>query len=61
MSYVPSTITSKEDIDKQIEIETANLMYFEYKNKAQALKEATTYIQEKYKVIIEDLKQKGQY
>ncbi len=61
MSYVPSTITCKEDIDKKIEIEAANLMYFEYKKKEEAFKEAKVYIEQKYKDIIEDLKQKGKY
>jgi hypothetical protein len=33
MSYVPCPVTTKADIDKQIEIEAANLMYLDFKRK----------------------------
>lgn len=61
MSYVPYPVTSKEDINKQIEIEAANLIYLDFKRKEEAFKEATFYIENKYKNLIEELKSKGQY
>jgi hypothetical protein len=61
MSYVPSPITSKADIDKKIEIEAANLMYLEFKNKEEAFKEAKIYIENKYKDLITELKSQGKY
>ncbi len=61
MSYVPKPIETKEDINKQIEIEAANLMYFKYMRKEEAFKEARKYIEQKYTTIVEDLKSKNQY
>lgn len=61
MSYVPRHVEHKADLDKQIEIEMANLMYFEYKNKEEAYKEAKEYIETKYKDVVEALKSKGKY
>lgn len=61
MNYVPKKVETKADIDKQIEIEAANLMYFQYMKKEEAFKEATTYIEEKYKDVVLDLKNKGLY
>ncbi len=61
MSYVPSPVATKEDIDKKIEIESANLMYFEYKNKNEAFKEARLYIENKYQDVVLKLKSQGLY
>lgn len=61
MSYVPCPVTTKADIDKQIEIEAANLMYLEFKRKEEAFKEAKIYIENKYKALVEELKSQGQY
>lgn len=60
-TYKPRTVETKADIDKKIEIEAQNLMYFEYKNKDEAFKEARLYIEEKYKDVVENLKQQGKY
>jgi len=61
MSYIHRAIKTKLDIEKQIEIEMANLMYFEYKNKDEAYKEAKVYIEKKYKDVIDKLKAQGKY
>jgi hypothetical protein len=61
MSYVPCPVTTKADIDKQIEIEAANLMYLDFKRKDEAFKEATSYIENKYKTLVDELKSQGKY
>lgn len=61
MSYVQRPVTTKADIDKKIEIEAANLMYFNFKSKDDAFKEAKAYVESKYKEVVEDIKAKGQY
>jgi len=61
MNYVAKKVETKADIDKQIEIEAANLMYFQYMKKEEAFKEATIYIEEKHKDIVLSLKNKGLY
>lgn len=61
MTYVPHPVETKDDINKQIEIEAANLMYFEYMKKDEAFKEAKKYIENKYQSVIEQLKAQGKY
>lgn len=55
------SVETKEDIEKQIEIEAAHLMYFEYKKKEEAFKEAKQYIETKYQSVVDSLKAQGQY
>ncbi len=59
--YVPPPVETKADIQKKIEIEAQNLMYFEYMPKEQAFKEATQYVENKYKDVVLKLKQVGEY
>ncbi len=47
-----NVVESWADIDREIEKEAANLEWLEYKNKAEAKKEATDYIYKKYKEVI---------
>ncbi len=61
MTYVPKPVETFADIEKKIEIEAQNLMYFEYKNKDEAFKEAKIYIEEKYKDVVSRLKEQGLY
>lgn len=61
MTYVPKPVETFADIEKKIEIEAQNLMYFEYKNKYEAFKEAKIYIEEKYKDVVCRLKEQGIY
>lgn len=61
MTYVPKPVETFADIEKKIEIEAQNLMYFEYKNKDEAFKEAQIYIEEKYKDVVSRLKEQGLY
>ncbi len=60
-NYKPHTVENKADINKKIEIEAQNLMYFEYKNKEEAFKEARIYVENKYKDIVDELKKQGKY
>lgn len=60
-TYIPKPVETKADIDKKIEIEAQNLMYFEYMKKDEAFKEARTYIEEKYKDVVENLRKQGLY
>ncbi len=61
MNYVPKPVETVADIEKKIEIEAQNLMYFEYKHKEEAFKEAKIYIEEKYKDVVANLKAQGLY
>jgi hypothetical protein len=60
-TYVPPPVETKDDIQKKIEIEAQNLMYFEYMDKDQAFKEARKYVENKYKDVVLKLKQAGEY
>ncbi len=59
--YVPPPVETKADIQKKIEIEAQNLMYFEYMEKEQAFKAAKQYVENKYKDVVLNLKKIGEY
>jgi len=61
MSYTVPSVDTKADIIKKIQIEFEHLVYFEYKSKDEAYREATLYVERKYADVIEILRQKGQY
>ena len=42
---------SEDEFKKRVEIEVANLMYFEYMKKAEAFDNARKYISSKFKVV----------
>lgn len=54
-------VEHKADIDKQIEIEAASLMYFDFKKREEAFREARNYVENKYKEVVEKLKAAGKY
>lgn len=60
-TYIPKPVETIADIEKKIEIEAQNLMYFEYKNKEEAFREARIYIENKYKDVVSKLKSQGIY
>jgi hypothetical protein len=47
---VQKKVISYDEFEKRVEIEAANLMYFEYMNKEQAFEEARKYITTKFVV-----------
>jgi hypothetical protein len=47
---IPKKVVSYSEFEKRVEIEAANLMYFEYMNKEQAFEEARKYIKTKFVV-----------
>ena len=40
MSYTNRIVATKDDINKQIEVEIAHLMYYDFKSKNDAIREA---------------------
>lgn len=59
--YVAPKVETKDDLNKKIEIEAQNLMYFEHMKKDEAFKEAKNYIESKYKDVVQKLKTEGKY
>lgn len=53
--YKVKPVETRADIEKQIEIEAANLMRFDFKRKDEAFKEAKAYIEKKYQDVVEKL------
>lgn len=60
-NYVPRLVETVADIEKKIEIEAANLMYFDRLTKEEAFVSARKYIEEKYKDVVEKLRHEGKY
>ena len=54
-------VKTKEDIDKKIQMEFEHLVYFEFKNKKDATKEAKEIIESQYKAVINKLIEEGKY
>ncbi|NCQ51630.1 hypothetical protein GW796_06995 [archaeon] len=54
-------VKTKEDIDKKIQMEFEHLVYFEFKNKKDAMKEAKEIIESQYKAVINKLIEEGKY
>lgn len=60
-NYVPRVVETVADLEKKIEIEAANLMYFDRLTKEEAFASAKKYIDEKYKDVVEKLRNEGKY
>ena len=60
-NYFAPVVSTKADVEKKVEIEAINLMYFNYMGKEEAFKEARLYVESKYKDVVEKLRHSKQY
>lgn len=58
-TYKPREVSTRADLDKQIEIEFACLVYQDGKSESEARKEAREYIFKKYAPVVEKLRAQG--
>lgn len=58
-TYKPREVSTRSDLDKEIDKEFISLVYLDGKSESEARKEAREYIYKKYATVVEKLRGQG--